>query len=383
VTSTRRKLWGAGLGSLFLAVLGGVALARWIRSFDKPFDPSRLSVAVGPPRPLVAAHAETLRAFYSGHSLSDGIPERVLEIAASLGRGLEFEFQSIPGSPIRLRTRGNDLSATGFPGLKTGRNRRGSGLDVEAELKQRYDVLVVTERHDLPYTAVTEHTAEYLRVLHDLVVRGNPSAQTLLYHGWLPIEFDKPQEFVAYERAALVLWECVASAVNGRLSSERRSDRVKVLPGATALADLVERLARGGVPGAAGSTAAERVRLLFSDEVHLAPPGRYFMGAVHFAALFGRTPEGAAVPAEIPVELGRYMQRLAWEHVEGYSMRAVAAAERDKDLCRDYATQVMCPRMFERFDRKKGGIDGLRNVKRKLDLQRVYADPNHPDNPFR
>jgi len=382
VTRTRKNLVFAGLGSLLLAALGGIGFARWIRSFDKPFDPARLSVTVGSPRPLVAAQTETLRAFYSGHSLSDGIPEQVLEIATSLGRGLEFEFQSIPGSPIRLRTRGTDPSATGFPGLKTGRNRHGSGLDVEAELRKRYDVLVVTERHDLPYAAVTEHTAEYLRVLHDLAVRGNAGAQTLLYHGWLPIDFGAPEEFVAYERAALVLWECVASAVNARLATDRRNERVKVLPGATALADLVEQLARGGVPGVAESSAHERVRLLFSDDVHLAPPGRYFLGAVHYAALFGKSPEGAAVPAEIPVELGRYMQRLAWEHVEGYSMRAEAAAERALDVCRDYAAQVMCPRLFARFDRRKGGIEGLKNVKRKLDLQRVYADPDHPDNPF-
>ena len=81
MTSTGRKLFLAGLGSLVLAALGGVGLTRWIRSFEKPFDTARLAVTVGAPVPLVAVQAETRRACYSGQSLSDGIPEQVLEIA--------------------------------------------------------------------------------------------------------------------------------------------------------------------------------------------------------------------------------------------------------------------------------------------------------------
>ena len=35
-----------------------------------------------------------VRAFYSGHSLSDGVPEVVEQIARSLGHRLDFEAQS-------------------------------------------------------------------------------------------------------------------------------------------------------------------------------------------------------------------------------------------------------------------------------------------------
>jgi hypothetical protein len=383
VTKLKTKLlrWG-GAAAVFMAV-AGLGLFRYLNRFDAPFDESRLAVKATSAEPLgPGSGAPVLRAFYSGHSLSDGVPEQVLGIAESLGRKFDFEFQSIPGSPIRKRTKGNDPKVDGFPGLKSGRNRTGNGLDVEAALKHPWEALVVTERHDLPYAAIEEQTAVYLRVLHDRAIAGNAKVKTLLYHGWLPIDFERPEAFVEYERAALVLWECVASAVNKKLASEGRSDRIVVLPGATALADLVEKLAKGEIKGAPGGTAAERVKTLFSDQVHLTKTGRYLVSAAHFAALFGVTPEGAAVPPEVPPELGRAMQKLAWEHVSAYATRARGAAAREMDVCRDYATRVMVPRFYEHTARG-GALESLRNVKRKLDLQRVYADPQDPKNPFR
>ncbi|MET0410126.1 MAG: hypothetical protein ABW217_02465, partial [Polyangiaceae bacterium] len=280
--STRAR-WIGLLGGAVL--LGGLGLGLGLRAvgyFEAPFDRARLELSsTGLPEP--ATPRETLRAFYSGHSLADGIPAEVQAIAQSRGQSLEYQFQSIPGSLIRQRTKGENPDAPDWPGFRAGKNRGGEGLNVEAELRRKpahapnpdaYDALVVTERHDLPYAIYHERTIEYLRVLHNRLIEGNAQAQDFLYHSWLEIDLDHPEHFVSYERDALPLWECAASAVNRGLEADGRRDRVRVLPGATALAELVEQLARGTLPGASGATARERIQPLFGDRVHLTALGR-------------------------------------------------------------------------------------------------------------
>jgi len=44
---------------------------------------------------------DNIRAFYSGHSLSDGVPEVVEQVASSLGHRLDFETQSMGYSLLR------------------------------------------------------------------------------------------------------------------------------------------------------------------------------------------------------------------------------------------------------------------------------------------
>jgi hypothetical protein len=364
-------------------LLGGLSLAfvaRAVGYFEAPFDPARLALASMPASAPPKA-ATTLRAFYSGHSLSDGVPAEVQAIAQSRGQSLEYEFQSIPGSLIRQRTKGEDPAAADWPGFRAGKNREGSGLDVEATLRRRpahgpnpeaYDALVVTERHDLPYAIYHEHTIEYLRVLQDRLIEGNAAAQDYLYHSWLEIDLDAPEKFVAYERAALPLWECVASAVNRGLEADGRRDRVRVLPGATALADLVEQLARGPLPGASAATARERIQPLFSDRVHLTPLGRYFIGAVHYAVLFGQSPEGSPAPAGVSPELARELTRVAWQHVSAYGPRADAAAQRGAAVCTDYATQVMCP-AFAAHPRDESSVSIISSLKQNWLCRRGFV----------
>ena len=131
--------------------------------------------------------------------------------------------------------------------------------------------------------------------------------------------------------------QCGNASQAARTSTFRaRGDvpRVRVLPGGGALAELAAALWDGKVPGVAGNTPGERVRLLFSDNVHMSEAGRYFIALVHYAVLFGRTPEGAAIPASLAPETGRYMQTLAWQYAASYGQRANAAARRDMATCR-------------------------------------------------
>lgn len=330
-------------------------------------------------------------AFYSGHSLSEGVPELVEQIASSLGHRFDFETQSMGYSLLRQRTKGEVPSAPDWPGYRAGSNRTGAGLNVAEELRQprrvatgdRYDALVVTERHDLPAIARKEHTAFYLIDMARLLIAGNSDAQVLLYQTWLHLDPDAPGPWIDYERAVLPMWECIASRANLALPARGDVPRVRVLPGSGALAELVAALWDGKVPGAAGDTAGERVRLLFSDNVHMSEAGRYFIALLHYAVLFGRTPEGTVVPAQLAPETGRYMQKLAWEYAASYGQRANAGARHAMATCRALMQNQICP-AYATFQ-ANGGVPVLATLRRQYKAYlcgRDYADAQDPENPF-
>lgn len=331
-----------------------------------------------------------VRAFYSGHSLSDGVPEAVEQIARSLGHRLDFETQSMGYSLLRQRTKGEVPSASEWPGYRAGNNRKGAGLNVAEELRQpqrlapgdKYDALVVTERHDLPAIARNERTAFYLTDMARHLLAGNPDAEVLLYHTWLHLDPNAPWPWIDYERAVLPMWECVASRANLDLPARGDVPRVRVLPGGAALAELAAALWDGKVPGVTAQAPGERVRLLFSDNVHMSEVGRYFLALVHYAVLFGRSPEGAAIPTAIAPETGRYMQTLAWQYAVSYGERANAAARRDMAACRALMQNEVCPASAALQGK---GIPGLATLRRLFDsyrCRREYADAQDPENPF-
>ena len=334
---------------------------------------------------------DRVRAFYSGHSLSDGVPEIVEQIARSLGSRLDFEVQVLGYSLLRQRTKGEEASASEWTGYRAGHNRQSTGLNVAEELRlprrlspgDKYDVLVVTERHDLPAIARKERTAFYLTEMAKHLLAGNPDGEVLLYHTWLNVDPDAPWPWINYERTVSSMWECIASRANLDLPARGDVPRVRVLPGAGALAELAAALWEDKVPGIAVSSPGERVRLLFSDTVHLSDVGRYYMALLHYAVLFGRSPEGAAVPAPISLETGRYMQTLAWQYAVSYGARANASAQRDMIDCRTLMREKVCP-AYAAFLHDTG-MPVLRALQRQLvtnSCRRDYAGAPDPETPF-
>ncbi len=332
-----------------------------------------------------------VRAFYSGHSLSEGIPEVVEQIALSLGLRMTFEVQVKGYSLLRQRTKGELPQASDWSGYKAGQNRNGSGLDVAAELKQpsrlppgeKYDALVVTERHDLPAIARTERTAHYLVDISKRVLEANPATEIFFYHTWLGLDHDAPDPWIAYERAVSAMWECVASRANLDLAASARTQRIRVLPGASALAELVAALRDNKVPGLTASTVGARVGLLFSDDVHMSDIGRYYMGLVHFAVLYGRTPEGAKAPSGLSAEAARSLQSRAWAFATVYGQRAHAAARMDMAACRDLMRDKVCP-AYTAF-RNSSALPGVAAIRRSWDRYqcgRTYSRTGDKDNPF-
>lgn len=289
------------------------------------------------------------RVFYSGHSLLDNpLPEYVASIAQSLNTSVSWNQQNVIGSPIRVRTKGINPNASGFPGYATGKNRSGSSLDVVSELRQpqtiggqRYDSLVLTERHDLINTLLWENTVEYARHFHDRLIEGNPEATTYLYHSWLGVP-DKgaPESWIAYERSVAPAWQCVASRINQSLQHAGRMDRVVYLPAGLALTYLVERAVdTAGMEGVTSSSTRATLDRIFSDDVHLTPLGAYYVALVTYSSLYRRSAVGAWAPKGLTAVQARSLQNLAWEAV---SQGFAATAPPDLSACRAVMRDSIC-----------------------------------------
>ncbi len=179
------------------------------------------------------------------------------------------------------------------------------------------------------------------------------------------------------------MWECITSRANLDLVARGNVPRVRVLPGASALAELAAALWDGNVPGLAISSPGGRVRLLFADDVHLSDVGRYYIALVHYAVLFGSSPEGAAIPKSISQETGRYMQTLAWRFALSYGERADAASRRDRASCRALMQDKVCPAYAAFW--QGSTIPVLGTLMRHVDTnscRRDYGDAQDPHNPF-
>lgn len=322
-----------------------------------PFDSQRLSLAKPGAAPAVRS---AVRAFYSGHSLSDGIPPWVKKFSSPPSEQFHWVEHNLPGSTIEERWH------SPWPNVQ--------------QNSERFTSLVITERHDLLYALLHEHTLGALMSVYQRLAQTNPQMEVLLYQGWLEIDWTQPQLFVQYERQALVAWECTASAFNRILSTKGQVPRASVLPGGWALAHLVEQVQRGELPGKAGAFRL-RVPELFRDNVHLSAVGQYFLAALHYSFLFGKRPEKSHPLADDSRELSLALQKIAWKLAQQYFPRAKPAAKRTASLCRDYTTQVLVD-SFVGLARDGEGPGPLRRWKQGFDMKRTFADPTHPQNPY-
>jgi hypothetical protein len=330
----------------------------------------------GPP---IGGERSRARVFFSGHSLLDSpMPEYVGQIAASLGTDLKFNYQIVIGSPIRIRTKGENFDAAGWPGYSQGKNREGQGLNVVSELKtggtlggDKYDTLLLTERHDILDSISWEDTVGFARHFHDRLIDGNPQGGTLLYQTWLDLDKNAPANWIDHEKKSLIAWECVASKVNLTLAAANRADRMVTVPGGAALVDLVERVIANQVRGISGATPA-KLNLIFRDDVHLTELGSYFLAAVHYSAIFRRSPVGARVPPEVPAETGADFQRIAWDYVRAY-YAGPKRWERSMEECRSMIAQTVCV-SYRTL---------LKEPQKIPECTQTFSNASNPGNPFR
>lgn len=270
--------------------------------------------------PVAAASAgQSVRLFYSGHSLMDRpLPDQVEALARADGITLGWDRQYRIGSLMRERTRGADPAAADWTGWMQGENREGQGLDVLATLTGQnpsvapFDVLVTTERHDILWALTHESSAAYLRALHDARVRGRPQGATWFYEGWQSFGPGQVRAWAAYERAAAGAWQCVAAEVNRSLEQAGRPDRVWSLPASRALVDLVDAaLSERGLPGITAETETATLARLFRDEVHLTDLGLHYMALVTWAFVADRPLAGPWRPDTVTEEQSASLRRVA------------------------------------------------------------------------
>ncbi len=263
------------------------------------------------------------RLFVSGHSLTDPpMPAYLETIARSQGTPLQWNMQSIPGSPIRMRTDGSGPADA----YRHGTNREGSNLDVLAEWRTPktvsgglYDALLVAEQHGV-LTALSFHdTPSALAGIHRQFTNINPAGTVWLYESWLSVDNkDDPSRWIAYERAASPVWQCVAASASRTLAAQGKPATIEAVPSGAALASLVEQAVAGRVDGLRAATPREAMNKLFTDDVHLTPLGHYYIASVVYATLWQRTPVGAQVPADVDAQAARALQQQAWAFVSDW-----------------------------------------------------------------
>ena len=291
------------------------------------------------PIPAPGAPAPPRRLFISGHSLLDQpLPDQLAAVAASLGTPIDWNRQYLLGSSIRDRTAG-EPGGGDWNGYRRGGNRVGENLDLLAELDRAgrsaepYDTLLITEQHSLLGTLVWNDTVRHLRHFHERFIAANPAGRTWFYEPWLDIDRkDDPTRWIAYEREASKVWQCVVTRINVSLQAEGRADRIASVPAGRALVHLVEQATMGaGVPGIGeGSRAATpqatraAIDLLLRDNVHLTPLGSYYLALVVDATLFQRSPRGAWVPDGVSAEQAASLQRIADEFVSADRTQSAA-----------------------------------------------------------
>jgi hypothetical protein len=323
--------------------------------------------------------------FISGHSLMDNPYADYLE-SISIDNGVvdyRWNQQNGIGSPIRVRTSGHNLPPNNWQGYHQGKNRDTFDMDVIAELRSPmtigagnlYDVLLITERHDLMDTIFYEYTSSLLRHYHDRMLEGNASAKTLFYQSWLFIDPNNPQEWIDHETLMINAWECVAEKVNLTLEADSLNKTVSVIPAGWALSNLLTRILNNEVAGFTG-TDLEKIDQLFNDNVHLNAEGIFYMAAVSYVSIYGTSPVGATIPVGINTATGEDLLQIAWENVnnyrQGYQVKSMAQ-------CRDVMANQVCDSYYNfqgRPEQINSCIQGMNNTSNFLVNPFNWPDPD-------
>jgi len=306
------------------------------------------------------------RVIFSGHSLTTDAVPTIRAIASEKGNDLIDVYQVIPGSPMRNRTRGmsptNDNSWDGY------REGTPNGLNLVSEFRsptqlpsgERYDTLVVTERHDILGTIKWESTTSLLRHFHDRLRESSASGRTYFYNSWLSIDKSNPAPWIAYELDSLMTWECVSSKVNDTLEVEGLSPNVRTLGVGWALARMVQSALNLEIPGLTGNSQQDILNQIFSDNVHLAAIGQLYVGAFSYSEIFGQPPSGFTIPDDVSQETGEALLEMAWRLTQEYKARGNSHSH-DMGACRDHISNNICEPYWTYFFGRDDRVSSCRS----------------------
>jgi len=256
------------------------------------------------------------RFLLSGHSLTDDpFAEYLVAIGKTQGADMDWNEQIVIGSPNRVRTRGDSQRPGDWNGYSLGKNRDGrEGLDILAELKRPtdrpFDTLIIAEGHTLVAQLIWNDTVRYVRHFHERMIEHNPATRSYLFEPWETLtDKTKPAQWIPLERDGTKLWRCVADRINISLKHEGRADRVRTIPVGAALADLVDAITRGEMPGLKPVGGREGVNLILADGVHLTQMGFYFAALVSYTTMVDRPITTSWWPRGVSEEAAQALQK--------------------------------------------------------------------------
>lgn len=334
----------------------------------------------------VRESGKPIRFMISGHSLTDNpLPEYITAIATSQGFSTTWNQQNIIGSPIRCRTAGCG-PGTGigiWAGYRQGKNNNDRrNLDIVAELREKreanaYNTLIIAEGHRTIASILYNETVRFLRHFHELLIEGNPDGVTYLYEPWEEIkDLGNPQPWIALERDATKVWGCVTTRINASLAHENRKDRIKSLPIAAGLAELIERATSENIKALSGATTEQTVERFLSDKVHLTRTGIYYVALLNYVGMTGRPPQASWRPDFLSAEQAIALQEIAWSFYKkrNSTYRALALPE-----CRRFMVNRFC----DMWDSYVHGQHKILGCKPYFDRESTATNRHFPDqNPF-
>lgn len=289
---------------------------------------------------------KNIRAFYIGHSLSDGIPEMIRGLTQKESdTKFEYGYQKINGSPLRhqwnqmLNVKHKDYldhvdkemlkvfdSVVTNPGI----NRYAFFNDAQGLPSGQYSHLVFTEsvpRYIAPGWGNIEDTYRYVDSFYNYALRYNPDVKPYLYEVWHCVNsgtptgcpYDKDSKpFRQRLTEDLPMWEEVIA----RFNKKNPREKMKLIPVGQAIGTLYDAIERKEVPG------VNSIKDLFTDDIHINDTLRYLAACMHYATLFGRSPVGLTNEVrkaggeqyvKLNKDLALLLQKIAWETLQKYT----------------------------------------------------------------
>lgn len=245
---------------------------------------------------------EAVSTFYIGHSLvSPVVPAMVQHLL-----GQPVEMQIINGAPLELQWK---------------ESRHAQGVDGRVWLPNHaIDNLVITERVPLAVTVEYHDSANYAGKWLDLARQSNPDVQSYLYQTWDDIDAGSTRPWRDRILSDLPIWQQIVHDVNA--ARPEGAKPMRLIPAGLGMVRLYDAIEAGQVPGATS------IHDFFRDGIHPTETGGYYYVAmIHYAALTGKSPEGATnqIPGEhgpypkVPKDQAAVLQRLAWDVVRDFN----------------------------------------------------------------
>jgi hypothetical protein len=283
------------------------------------------------------SQAQTVKAFYVGHSLSDQIPDMVKSLSDDHPTvDFNWVYQSIPGAPLRWqweRKAANDYRTIDphYYGFYNTTNGLPNG---------KFDVMVLTE--SVPrIKANINDTYQYADSFFVYAKRFNPDIQVYLYEDWHCLLSGTPTR-CAWDvnsnpwrqriKDDLPMWESVVDTLNRRYKPTKS---VCMIPAAQGLGRLYDSIQAKVVP------EISKIENLFSDDIHLNDTGKYFIACIHFAMIHKKSPVGLTNKTKVwwggdfkapSVATATKLQQIAWQTVVSYPKTCLGKVTSDTEV---------------------------------------------------